>query len=210
MEIKGAPHPFELNPAQPYDYRPTWQDWYGDKTGWNAKNYGKWHVTNPGLVDANSTSPFAPLAIPMAHQQSLQVHLARPQEKHMKFDSTPDQILLEDIKLKKGTGWMEAQLIIDGKIRCVQEIQIRPHGVESVIKFPEASPPRRTSKNSKSSTTQPKPTSHPLLWKRSKGRHVRIELPGGGRTLSLAEVMVFEKGVNKALQQESLTVFNCF
>ena len=78
------------------------------------------------------------------------------QEKSMKFDSTPDQILLEDIKLKKGTGWMEAQLIIDGKIRCVQEIQIRPHGVKSVIKFPEASPPRRTSKNSKSSTTQPK------------------------------------------------------
>jgi hypothetical protein len=200
MEIKGAPHPFELNPAQPYDYRLTWQDWYGDMTGWNAKNYGKWHVTNPGLIDK-----FDITIRTTRDTYGLPTELRfiwLDQEKSMKFDSTPDQILLEDIKLKKGTGWMEAQLIIDGKIRCVQEIQIRPHGVKSVIKFPEASPPRRTSKNSKSSTTLPKLTSHQLP-EEVKGQYVRIELPGGGRTLSLAEVMVFEKGVNKALNKKA-------
>ena len=48
---KGMPHPIELNPTQKYDFRFTWQDWWGDKTGWRPTNYGRWRMNNPGLID---------------------------------------------------------------------------------------------------------------------------------------------------------------
>ena len=38
------------------------------------------------------------------------------------------------------------------------------------------------------------------------GQYIRIELPGENRVLSLAEVRVFSKGINLALNKEPLPV----
>ncbi|MEM7395355.1 MAG: arylsulfatase, partial [Verrucomicrobiota bacterium] len=48
---QGMPHPIELSLAQKVDYSFTWQDWWGEKTGWRPQNYGRWRMKNPGLID---------------------------------------------------------------------------------------------------------------------------------------------------------------
>ena len=201
MESGGAPHPFELTPAQSYDYRLTWQDWFGEKTGWSSRNYGKWHVNNPGLIERFDLTI---RTVRDTHGMSSELKFIwQGKERSKKLQVTPDQILLEDIKLQKGTGWMEAQVVVDGKVWPVQEIQIRPHGVKSVIEFAKANVQPKSSAPKKAPTTTLQDLkSHPLL-KDVKGQFVRVELPGDARTLSLAEVMVFEKGVNKALKQKA-------
>ena len=48
------------------------------------------------------------------------------------LDNVPSQVELTDVRLAKGTGWMEAQLHIDGKMHAVQEVRIKPHSTANV------------------------------------------------------------------------------
>ena len=185
----GMPSPIDLDPQQKLDFRFTWQDWWGEKTGWRPTNYGRWRMSNRGLIDR-----FDITIVPhRQHQgQSATVKFIWMDKTIVKeYDSVPPQIELSDIKLAKGTGFMEAQVHTGGKMRAVQEVRIRAHGaVSSLPSVPASrkqakSKPRGVSKN-------------PIVLPEVRGQFVRIELPGKNRVLSLAEVAVYEKQKNVA------------
>ena len=109
---EGMPYPCELNPIQNQDFRFTWQDWWGTKTGWSPKSYGRWRMSNPGLIKR-----FDVTIVPQRQ------HIGRPTEIKFiwqdqliekRFDNTPQKVLLDNIKLAEGIDFMEAQVFVDG------------------------------------------------------------------------------------------------
>ncbi|CAD76438.1 arylsulfatase A [Rhodopirellula baltica SH 1] len=126
----GVPYPTELNPEQKRDFRFTWQDWWGDKTGWRPNNYGRWRMSNPGLIERFDIS-----IVPHRRhrKQAATVKFIWTDKTIVKeLDNVPSQVELTDVRLAKGTGWMEAQLHIDGKMHAVQEVRIKPHSTANV------------------------------------------------------------------------------
>ena len=77
---EGMPHPTELNPIQKQDFRFTWQDWWGDKTGWSAKNYGRWRMNNPGLIERFDVTVFPAKAAHWRFGKD-EIHLAGPSDR---------------------------------------------------------------------------------------------------------------------------------
>ena len=175
--VEGMPHPIELDPVQKQDFRFTWQDWWGEKTGWRHTNYGAWRMSNPGKIERFDVT----IGVPRPHRgkpASLKfVWQGKTVEKKIK--ELPAQVVLENIKLAKGTGFMEAQLHLGGKMWGAQEVQIKPHAPTDGAAVP---------------TAENLP---------AKGQFVRVEIPGRGRVLSLAEVEIFEKGVNIARKKQA-------
>lgn len=126
----GVPYPAELNPEQKRDFRFTWQDWWGDKTGWRPNNYGRWRMSNPGLIERFDIS-----IVPHRRhsKQAATVKFIWMDKTIVKeLENVPSQVELTDVRLAKGIGWMEAQLHIDGKMHAVQEVRIRPHSTANV------------------------------------------------------------------------------
>ncbi|MEO1527036.1 MAG: sulfatase-like hydrolase/transferase [Planctomycetota bacterium] len=188
----GMPYPFDLDPQQKLDFRFTWQDWWGENTGWRPSNYGRWRMSNRGLIDR-----FDVTIVPHRQHQGRAAtvkFLWMDKAIVKEFQSVPAQVELSDIKLPKGTGFMEAQLHIGGKIHAVQEVRIRAHG--AISSFPAALVSKRPAK-SKPKTA----TTDPIALPEVRGQFVRIELPGKNRVLSLAEVSVYEKQRNVAQQK---------
>ena len=129
QSTQGMPYPCELNPIQKQAFRFTWQDWWGDKTGWRPNNYGRWRMNNPGLIER-----FDVTIVPQKR------HVGKPsaikfiwqdQLIEKRFDSTPSKVLLENIRLAEGTDFMEAQLLVGAKMWGVKEVQIKVHGAKS-------------------------------------------------------------------------------
>jgi len=138
----GMPYPVELNPVQPYDFRFTWQDWWGDKTGWRPTNYGRWRMNNPALIDR-----FDITIVP--HRQhygkaATVKFIWQGKTVEKTFESLPASVELENLELAKGTGFMEAQLHAGGKMRAVREVQIRPHSATKTTPAPEKPAARAT------------------------------------------------------------------
>ena len=121
----GAPFPYELNPVQKQPYRFTWQCWFGPDAHWKSTAYGRWMMSNPGLIER-----FDVTIIPqrMHHgKPATMKFIWQGKTIEKSYKETPGEILLEDIKLKEGSGFMEAQLQVDGKKWGVKEVQINPH-----------------------------------------------------------------------------------
>ena len=93
---------------------------------------------------------------------------------------------------------MEAQLHVDGKIWGAQEVQIRAHSAAAT-----AQPPGRPVTSSIKDQIKPQLPTGSVELPAVRGQFVRIELPGKGRVLSLAEVSVLEKQVNLALKKKA-------
>ena len=190
----GMPSPIDLDSQQKLDFRFTWQDWWGDRTGWRPTNYGRWRMRNHGLVDR-----FDITIVPSRQHQGQTATVKfiwMDKTIVKKFDSVPTQVELSDIKLPKGTGFMEAQLHIGGKMHAVQEVRIRPYGVVSSLLIV---PALRKGTTSKPRTVSKDPIALPEV----HGQFVRIELPGKNRVLSLAEVAVYEKQKNVAQKKRA-------
>ena len=191
----GVPSPIDLDPQQKLDFRFTWQDWWGEKTGWRPTNYGRWRMSNRGLIDR-----FDVTIVPhRQHQGQAATVKFIWMEKTIakKFDVTPTQIELSDIRLPKGKGFMEAQIHIGGKMHAVQEVRIRPCGAVSSLPAIPAS--RRPTNNSQPARVSKNPIALPKV----QGQFVRIELPGKNRVLSLAEIAVYENQKNVALKKRA-------
>ena len=122
---EGMPHPTELNPIQKQDFRFTWQDWWGDKTGWSAKNYGRWRMNNPGLIERFDVTVF-PQKQHIGDSGKMKFTW-QDQVIEKTFDSIPEEILLANIALDEGTEFMAAQLFLDEKRWGVKEVQIKAH-----------------------------------------------------------------------------------
>ena len=182
--VDGMPHPIVLDPIQKQDFRFTWQDWWGEDTGWRHTNYGGWRMTNPGKIDRFDID----IGVPRAHRGKAAIlkFIWQGKTVEKKFKQLPERIALENVKLAKGTGFMEAQLLLDGKKWGVQEVRIRPHGKAPAGEGAATKAPAR------------QVGELPV-----KGQFVRIEIPGRGRVLSLAEVEVFAGGKNIALKKEA-------
>ena len=121
---EGMPYPTELNPIQKLDFRFTWQDWWGDKTGWRATNYGRWRMKNPGLIDR-----FDVVILPhrQHHGKAATVKFIWQGETLVKaYDKLPERVTMSAAELAKGQGFMEAQIHVDGKMWGVQEVKIKP------------------------------------------------------------------------------------
>ena len=190
----GMPYPTELNPKQKLDFRFTWQDWWGDKTGWRPNNYGRWRMSNPGLIDR-----FDVTIVPhrQHHGQAATVKFIWMKKTIVKkFDNVPSQVELTDIRLPKGIGLMEAQLQTGGKMHAVQEVRIKSHSAASSL------PPTKLTGDATKPTTKIT-SSNPIELPDVRGQFVRIELPGRNRVLSLAEVSVFEKQRNVAVKKKA-------
>ena len=193
---EGMPHPIELHPTQEYDFRFTWQDWWGDKTGWRPTNYGRWRMNNPELIDR-----FDVTVIPhrQHHGKTATVKFIWQGKTVVKtFETLPAHVELENVALAEGTGFMEAQLHIDDKMWGVQEVQIRAHAAAKTTR-----PPDRQFANSVQDEVKRSLPTRSVKLPAVRGQCVRIELPGKGRVLSLAEVAVFEEGVNVALKKKA-------
>ena len=120
--VQGKPHPMELNPIQKNPFRFTWQDWWGEKAGWQPKNYGRWRMTNPGLMERFDVT----VLFPRQHrgQTATLKFIWQGKTIERKLDKIPESVKLDNVELGEGTGFMEAQLHIDGKMWGVQEVQI--------------------------------------------------------------------------------------
>ena len=190
----GMPFPLDLDPRQQLDFRFTWQDWWGEKTGWRPTNYGRWRMNNPGRIDR-----FDVTIVPHRQHQgqsAIVKFIWMDQTIVREFDSLPAQVELSDIELSKGTGFMEAQLHIGGTMHAVQEVRIRAHGAVSTLPTVPVSRTRTTSKPRKASKD-------PIALPELRGQFVRIELPGKNRVLSLAEVSVFQNQKNVAKKKSA-------
>ena len=125
----GVPYPYELNPTQKQNFRFTWQCWFGPKAHWKSTAYGRWMMNNPGLIKRFDVT---------IHPQK--GHLGKPglvkfiwQGKTIEknYDKIPERVVLENIELAEGTGFMEAQLLVGSKMWGVQEVIIAPHSIET-------------------------------------------------------------------------------
>lgn len=124
--INGMPFPIELNPIQKQDFRFTWQDWWGTETGWRPENYGRWRMNNPGLIDR-----FDVTIVPSRQGVAAKLKFVwQDQTIEKSFGKLPAAIVMDNIRLNKGVGFMEASIEIDGRRWGPKEIQIRPAGVE--------------------------------------------------------------------------------
>ena len=122
---EGVPYPYELNPVQKQDFRFTWQCWFGPKAHWRPTSYGRWMMSNPGLI-----KHFDVTIIPQRGQRGKPAMIkfiwqGRTIEKN--FDKVSERVVLENIELAEGTGFMEAQLFVDGKMWGVKEVHIKAH-----------------------------------------------------------------------------------
>lgn len=203
---RGMPHPIELNPIQKIDYRFTWQDWWGDKTGWRPNNYGRWRITNPGLIER-----FDVTVVP--HRQhhgeaATMKFIWQGKTVEKNFDNLPASVVLENVEISRGTGFMEAQLHSDGRMWGAFEVRIKAHDAATAYP-PVELVTKTTRKPVKPRARKPKTGKPGLAPTQSmklpevRGQFIRIELPGNGRVLSLAEVGVFENGKNVALKKKA-------
>ncbi len=192
----GMPYPVELNPVQKYDFRFTWQDWWGENTGWRPTNYGRWRMNNLALIDRFDITIVPHRQHPGRAGTVKFIWQGKTIEKS--YERLPVTVELENVELAKGTGFMEAQFHAAGKMWAVQEVQIRPHSAPKTTRTPEKPVARAT----RPVASVPLPT-RSLPLPAVRGQFVRIELPGKNRVLSLAETGVFEKGINIALKKKA-------